>query len=101
MRQTEFNSAIDKLRSKKSGLSSNTKEYLRQYYLNNREKALAYQKEYYKIHKSSMRRKSSASAPPRQSAKQAYTSFDIMQLSTEKSIRTLNQIISGDRMFIG
>jgi len=101
MQRTEFNCAIDKLRPRKGGLSSNTREYLRQYYMNNREKALAYQKDYYRKHKRSMRRNSSSRPSSRQAVRQALTSCDIMRLSTEKSIRTLNQIMSGERIFIG
>ncbi|MEZ5359778.1 MAG: hypothetical protein R3F48_13245 [Candidatus Zixiibacteriota bacterium] len=96
-----INLHIDALKPQKRQLSSSTKDYMRQYYQKNREKALAYQREYYRKHKKSYKKRIRTHSSSREAFKQVYTSYDIMQLSTEKAIRTLNKIIQGDRGYIG
>lgn len=96
-----INMQIDSLKPQRKQLSSSTKEYMKQYYMKNREKALAYQREYYRKHKKSYKKKIRSQSSSREAVKQVYTSYDIMQLSTEKAIRTLNKIIRGDRGYIG
>lgn len=98
---SEFNVRFNSLKPQKKQLSSSTKDYMRQYYLKNREKALAYQRQYYRKHKSSYKKRVRSFNGTREAVKQFYTSYDIMQLSTEKSIRTLNKIIRGERRYIG
>ncbi len=89
------------LKGEKASLSLSTREYMRQYYMKNREKALEYQREYYRKHKCSLKKTVKSQISARDAVKQVFTSYDIMQLSTEKAIRTLNKIMRGDREFIG
>ncbi|MCP4683903.1 MAG: hypothetical protein GY867_00495 [bacterium] len=75
------------------------KEYQRQYYQKNRDKAKQYQREYNLLHRKKTRIESGENGIPlgRPAVKSVYTIRDIMSSSPEKSVRMLDMILGGKR----
>jgi len=75
------------------------KEYQRQYYLKNREKARQYQQQYNLMHRKKKRLQGDEPglATGRQAVKSVFTIRDIMNSSPEKSARMLDMILGGQR----
>jgi len=78
------------------------RQYQRDYYEQNKEKVREYQRLYYHTHKKKMRGENGESdfMCPRESTRSTFHSVDLMRAPAEKSVRMLNQIISGERTFI-
>ena len=79
------------------------REYQRQYYLAHREKAKEYQRQYNLLHKKKQRlpgaKGKNALDFKREPAKLTYNSHDIMHAPAEKTLRILQKIIAGEKMF--
>ncbi|MBK7092074.1 MAG: hypothetical protein IPH59_10205 [bacterium] len=78
-------------------------EYQRQYYLAHREKAKEYQRQYNLLHKKKQRvpgaKGRNAMEFRRDSVKVTYNTHDIMHSPAEKTLKMLQKIISGEKMF--
>ncbi len=72
------------------------REYLRQYYLANRDRAREYQRQYSLRYR---RKQRLSGLPAREPVRSTYTIRDIMQLPTEKAVRAINMICRGERTF--
>lgn len=72
------------------------KEYLRRYYLANRDRAREYQRQYSLRYR---RKQRLTGKPVRESVQSSYTVRDIMRLPTEKAVRAINLICRGERVF--
>lgn len=81
-------------------ISEARREYLRDYYRRNREKAREYQRQYNLTHKKKVRTERSRFLSSRQKVKEAFTVRDIMHSPTEKAVEMLSQILKGDRLFV-
>ncbi|MCK4856469.1 MAG: hypothetical protein KAT58_00710 [candidate division Zixibacteria bacterium] len=97
-----------KRRKKKDSLSPEEakrrrREYQRQYYLAHREKAKEYQRQYNLLHKKKQRlpgaKGRNALDFVREPAKMTYNTHDIMHAPAEKTLKILQKIISGEKMF--
>lgn len=79
------------------------REYQRQYYLAHREKAKEYQRQYNLLHKKKQRlpgaKGKNALEFRRERAKTTYNTHDIMHAPAEKTLKILQKIISGEKMF--
>ncbi len=75
------------------------KEYQREYYQKNREKAKHYQREYNLLHRKKKRLEDGENGCllGRETVKSVYTIRDIMSSSPEKSVRMLDMILGGKR----
>lgn len=73
------------------------KEYLRQYYLRNKEKARAYQRLYNLKHRKKIDSSRLQLLHEREPIQQTYTIRDIAFSTTEKSIKMINNILSNER----
>jgi hypothetical protein len=78
------------------GRTERRKEYLRQYYLANRDRAREYQRQYSQRYR---RKQRFDDEPVREEVRSTYTVRDIMQLPTEKAVRAINLICRGERAF--
>jgi len=78
-------------------------EYQRQYYLAHRERAKEYQRQYNLLHKKQQRvpgaKGRKAMEFRRDSVKVTYNTHDIMHSPAEKTLKMLQKIISGEKMF--
>ena len=83
-----------------SKISEARREYLRNYYLRNREKAREYQRQYNLRHKKKIRTDRSRFLSQRQTIQEAFTSRDIMHSPTEKALKILTQIVKGERYLV-
>jgi len=79
------------------------REYQRQYYLAHREKAKEYQRQYNLLHKKKQRlpgaKGKNALEYEREPVKTTYNMHDIMHAPAEKTLKILQRIISGEKMF--
>ncbi len=75
------------------------REYQRLYYQQNRDKALAYQREYNRVHKKKVRFPSLTESDRKRLKKTSYNVSDIMKASPEKTVRMIEQIVKGERAF--
>ncbi len=80
--------------------------YQRQYYLAHREKAKEYQRQYNLLHKKKKKEQRVPGAKGRNamefrrdSVKVTYNTHDIMTSPAEKTLKMLQKIISGEKMF--
>ena len=73
------------------------RDYQRRYYMEHREKAKEYQKDYNRRTKSSSRPCGRRRQIERQSIQATYTSSDLLHAPTEKTIRMIEQVIRGER----
>ncbi len=83
----------------KTRVSESRREYLRQYYRKNREKARLYQREYNRVHKRKVRPVTDGSGMyhAREVVRSAFTHSDIIRSSPEKAARIIEMIITGKR----
>jgi len=92
-----------KTAKRKSGLLSTVearREYQRQYYQMHKEKAKEYQRQYNLTHKKKARgRGRSGSEASREVVRSTFNTTDLMHSPVEKTIKMLEQIIKGERMF--
>lgn len=92
-----------KATKKKKGLLSTVearREYQRQYYQKHKEKAKEYQRQYNLTHKKKARgRGRSGYEASREVVRSTFNTTDLMHSPVEKTIKMLEQIIKGERMF--
>lgn len=77
------------------------REYQRRYYQMHKEKAKEYQRQYNLTHKKKLRggRGKSNFAAPREVVRSTFNTADIMHSPVEKTVRMLEKIIRGERLF--
>jgi hypothetical protein len=77
------------------------REYQRRYYQMHKEKAKEYQRQYNLTHKKKARagRGKSNFSASREVVRTTFNTFDIMHAPVEKTIKMLEKIIRGERMF--
>lgn len=77
------------------------REYQRRYYQMHKEKAKEYQRQYNLTHKKKARagRGKSSFTAPREVVRSTFNTSDLMHAPAEKTVRMLEQIIRGDRLF--
>ena len=83
----------------KRQVSEARREYLRNYYLKNRDRALAYQREYNRKYKKKAR-PGDDDAPiqlGRPNIRRTFTPRDLIQSSAEKTVRMIDQILRQER----
>lgn len=87
----------------KSKLSSAEarREYQRRYYQMHKEKAKEYQRQYNLTHKKKLRggRGKSSLLAQREACRSTFNTADIMHSPVEKTVRMLEKIIRGERLF--
>lgn len=88
---------------KKKGLLSTVearREYQRQYYQKHKEKAKEYQRQYNLTHKKKARgRGRTGFSASREVVRSTFNTTDLMHSPVEKTIKMLEQIINGERLF--
>ena len=86
---------------RKKLVSAIRREYQRQYYQKHKEKAKEYQRQYNLTHKKKVRggRGKASFECPREKKRMTFNSSDLMHSTSEKTLKMLKQILSGDRMF--
>jgi hypothetical protein len=82
----------------RSDKANNRNAYFREYYRNNRNRLLEYQREYSLRFKKKMKRMTVKPAG-RNAIKEVYNLCDIMKASPEKAALIINRITTGDRSF--
>lgn len=76
------------------------REYQRQYYQRHKEKAKEYQRQYNLTHKKKARGRGKANFDcPREDVRSTFNTADLMHSPVEKTIKMLEKIINGERMF--
>ncbi len=77
------------------------REYQRRYYQMHKEKAKEYQRQYNLTHKKKARggRGKSGFAAPREVVRSTFNTADIMHSPVEKTVKMLEKIIRGERLF--
>jgi len=92
-----------KTRKKKGKLSTPEarREYQRRYYQLHKEKAKEYQRQYNLTHKKKARggRGKANFVAPREVVRMTFNTSDIMHAPVEKTLRMLEKIINGERLF--
>ncbi|MBD3331280.1 hypothetical protein GF356_00400 [candidate division GN15 bacterium] len=92
----------DKTAKKKGKLSTAEarREYQRRYYQMHKEKAKEYQRQYNLTHKKKARgRGKSSFTAPREVVRTTFNTGDLMHAPVEKTLKMLEKIISGERLF--
>ncbi len=92
----------DRTTRKKGKLSTAEarREYQRRYYQMHKEKAKEYQRQYNLTHKKKARgRGKSSFTAPREVVRTTFNTGDLMHAPVEKTIKMLEKIISGERLF--
>ena len=77
------------------------REYQRRYYQEHKEKAKEYQRQYNLTHKKKARsgRGKAGFAAPREVVRSTFNTTDLMHSPVEKTLKMLEKIINGERMF--
>ena len=77
------------------------REYQRRYYQMHKEKAKEYQRQYNLTHKKKARggRGKSSFAAPREVIRSTFNTSDLMHSPVEKTVKMLEKIIRGERLF--
>jgi len=77
------------------------REYQRRYYQMHKEKAKEYQRQYNLTHKKKARngRGKTSVAAPREVVRSTFNTADIMHSPVEKTLKMLEKIINGERLF--
>ena len=76
------------------------REYQRRYYQMHKEKAKEYQRQYNLTHKKKARgRGKSSFDAPREVVRSTFNTADLMHSPVEKTLRMLEKIINGERLF--
>ena len=95
--------STDKKGTERSKLSTAEarREYQRRYYQMHKEKAKEYQRQYNLTHKKKARggRGKSSFAAPREVIRSTFNTSDLMHAPVEKTVRMLEKIIKGERLF--
>ena len=90
-------------RPKKQGKLSTAearREYQRRYYQMHKEKAKEYQRQYNLTHKKKARGRGKSSIDaPREVVRTTFNTADLMHSPVEKTLKMLEKIINGDRLF--
>lgn len=75
--------------------------YQRQYYREHKEKAKEYQRQYNRMHKKKLRggRGKSSLHQSREVVRSTFNTADIMHAPVEKTLKMLEKIIKGERLF--
>jgi hypothetical protein len=94
----------EKPKERKTGRLSTAearREYQRRYYQLHKEKAKEYQRQYNLTHKKKARggRGKAGFSAPREVVRSTFNTTDLMHSPVEKTIRMLEQIIKGERLF--
>jgi hypothetical protein len=86
---------------RKKLVSAIRREYQRQYYQKHKEKAKEYQRQYNLTHKKKVRggRGKASFECPREKKRMTFNTADLMHSPSEKTLKMLKQILSGDRIF--
>lgn len=100
--KTETSALVES--SDRRGMLSNAearREYQRRYYQMHKEKAKEYQRQYNLTHKKKARgsRGKTAFTAPREVIRITFNTGDIMHAPVEKTLKMLEKIIKGERMF--
>jgi hypothetical protein len=92
--------AMESMRPKLSSAEAR-REYQRRYYQMHKEKAKEYQRQYNLTHKKKLRggRGKSNFSAPREVVRSTFNTADIMHSPVEKTVRMLEKIIRGERLF--
>jgi hypothetical protein len=96
------NTTEDKTPRKKGKLSTAEarREYQRRYYQMHKEKAKEYQRQYNLTHKKKARgRGKSSFTAPREVVRTTFNTGDLMHAPVEKTLKMLEKIITGERLF--
>lgn len=99
---TESNGTIEGSDSKaRLSTAESRRDYQRRYYQLHKEKAKEYQRQYNLTHKKKLRagRGKSNFSAPREVVRSTFNTADIMHSPVEKTVRMLEKIIRGDRLF--
>ena len=98
---TEEQIAESKPKKGKLSTAEARREYQRRYYQMHKEKAKEYQRQYNLTHKKKARggRGKSSFIAPREVVRNTYNTSDLMHSPVEKTIRMLEKIINGERLF--
>ena len=85
----------------KLGTAEARREYQRRYYQMHKEKAKEYQRQYNLTHKKKARvgRGKTGSMASREVVRSTFNTADIMHSPVEKTLKMLEKIISGERLF--
>lgn len=76
------------------------REYQRQYYQMHKEKAKEYQRQYNLTHKKKAHgRGKSSSDTPREVIRSTFNTVDLMHSPVEKTLKMIEKIINGERLF--
>ena len=92
---------IKKARRGKLSTAEARREYQRRYYQEHKEKAKEYQRQYNLTHKKKARsgRGKAGFAAPREVVRSTFNTTDLMHSPVEKTLKMLEKIINGERMF--
>ncbi|MFZ1683431.1 MAG: hypothetical protein WAU88_04790 [Candidatus Zixiibacteriota bacterium] len=100
---TESTSEADVREAQRPKLSSAEarREYQRRYYQMHKEKAKEYQRQYNLTHKKKLRggRGKTGGSASREVVRSTFNTADIMHSPVEKTVRMLEKIIRGERLF--
>lgn len=100
---SESATITDASKTTKSRLSTAEarREYQRRYYQMHKEKAKEYQRQYNLTHKKKARggRGKSSFSATREVIRQTFNTSDLMHAPVEKTVKMLEKIIKGERMF--
>ncbi len=86
---------------RKKLVSAIRREYQRQYYQKHKEKAKEYQRQYNLTHKKKVRggRGKASFECPREKSRMTFNTADLMRSPSEKTLKMLKEILSGEKMF--
>ena len=101
--KAETKETSEETRKSQSSLSTAEarREYQRRYYQMHKEKAKEYQRQYNLTHKKKARggRGRSSFTAPREVVRSTFNTSDLMHAPVEKTVKMLEAIIKGDRLF--
>lgn len=101
--KAETTATSEETRTSRSSLSTAEarREYQRRYYQMHKEKAKEYQRQYNLTHKKKARggRGRSSFTAPREVVRSTFNTSDLMHAPVEKTVKMLEAIIKGDRLF--
>jgi hypothetical protein len=98
---SETTAKVDATRKKgKLSTAEARREYQRRYYQMHKEKAKEYQRQYNLTHKKKARGKGKGSFDaPREVVRSTFNTADLMHSPVEKTLKMLEKIIRGERLF--
>ncbi len=92
---------VDQAQAARLSAAEARREYQRRYYQMHKEKAKEYQRQYNLTHKKKLRggRGKANLSAPREVVRNTFNTADIMHSPVEKTVRILEKIIRGERLF--